>query len=120
MYIAPAALTQLQTHHQHGQNETNGNGAVPVLSVRNICSFTTCRGGGHFAKVGVIWHSGWGVVKDIENDTALGLGKVAIGLRGKRAVMSSHGGKKRHCLSPKCKGERTHTHIHTHRRCTPL
>lgn len=31
---------------------------------------------------------------NIESDTAPGLGKVTIGLMGKRAIMSSHGGKK--------------------------
>lgn len=44
---------------------------------------------------------------DIESDTALGLEKVTVRLMGKRAVMSSHGGKKHLCLAlvPKCKGE---------------
>lgn len=36
---------------------------------------------------------------DIESDTAPRLGKVTIGLMGKRAVMSSRGGKKSHCAS---------------------
>lgn len=39
---------------------------------------------------------------DIESDTAPCLGKVTIGLMGKRAVMSSRGGEKKkkcHCFS---------------------
>lgn len=46
--------------------------------------------------VGVIWHCGRGGAaagSDIDGDTEPVLGKVTIGLMGKGAVMSSHGGK---------------------------
>lgn len=79
--------------------------------------------------VGVIWHCGQGGAaagSDIDGDTEPVLGKVTIGLMGKGAVMSSHGGKTPHSLplSPKCKGEGDQTRItadtHTYSTSSPL
>lgn len=54
-----------------------------------------CKGGGNLA----LWLVGVVAESNIESDTAPGLGKVTIGLMGKRAIMSSHGGGKKTPLS---------------------
>lgn len=136
LHPQPISVHQLQTHHhQHQQNETNGNGLVIVLSMpcckkyQQLCHMQ--REGDHFAKVGVIWHCGRGgpvAGSDIESNTVPGLGKVTIGLMGKRAVMSSHGRKtplSRSFSLPnvRVKGTRRESpelHTHTQSTRTPL
>lgn len=114
MNITPAVRPQLQTAPiiSTKQNETNENGAVIVLSTpcykKYHWLFFTWRrrpfrkGGGNFG----IEAGGDGGVT-LRATQCWSLEEVTIRLMGKRAVMSSHGGKKHLCLAlfSKCKGE---------------